>query len=214
MGWKLSPGISFCWAGDDLVFLDLRTDRYFQLAPRDRQLFERLCHQEAADADLARFAAADIVRRIDGVSDLAPAHPTLAPDDIYGLEQPKASLRGAVEVGFHVVRSRAAIRSVRLARTIAELSRQKARADVLADAAILATAMRFDANRSIVPIARRCLIDSVALARMLLGRGLAADLIFGIRTGPFAAHCWLQAGEHILTCPHDEARNFTPILVI
>ncbi|MGR4892718.1 lasso peptide biosynthesis B2 protein [Sphingopyxis sp. LARHCG72] len=112
-----------------------------------------------------------------------------------------------------MLRARTAIRSARLATTIAELSRRKAEAGCDPES-ITGAALRFEANRSSVPIARRCLIDSVALMCMLLARGVAADLIFGVRTGPFAAHCWLQAGGHVLTCAQDEARNFTPILVI
>jgi len=56
-------------------------------------------------------------------------------------------------------------------------------------------------------------IDAIALDDILLRRGLAATLVFGVRLTPFAAHCWLQTAETILTGTAAEARNFTPILV-
>ena len=213
MNMQLSPGISYCRTPHGFVFLDLRRDRYFQLAPCEGDIFERLLRGEAAEGALQPFVDAEILQRVEGDFACAPAEAKIAPDDIYGLEPVRPSLAVAFETGYHVLCARSAIRAARLETTIAALSRRKAKA-LLDLGAITGAALRFDANRSSIPVARRCLIDSVALMRMLLARGLAADLIFGVRTGPFAAHCWLQAGDHVLTCAQDEARNFTPILVI
>jgi hypothetical protein len=38
--------------------------------------------------------------------------------------------------------------------------------------------------------------------------------VIAVRTGPFAAHCWLQTDLFLINESLDEARNFTPILVI
>jgi hypothetical protein len=213
MGFELSPDISFCRTDGGLVFLDLRNDRYFQLGSRESRSFEKMLCGDAEIAELDAFLATGILLRVDGDTVCAPAAAALAPDDIYGLERFRPSLRGVIETGYQVARARRAIRSVRLRATIGDLSCRKAKA-AEADDVALAAARHFEANRSLVPVDRRCLIDSVALMRILLARGIAVDLIFGVRTGPFAAHCWLQTRHHILTCAHDEARNFTPILVI
>jgi hypothetical protein len=213
MAIQLSPGLSFCRTEDGFVFLDLRSDRYFQLAPRDHEIFERLLSGDGERGEVETFVAAGILQRAEGAVACGPAEARVAPDDIYSLEPRRSSLAATLEAGYHVMRARRAISAAHLATTIADLSRRKASASCDLQA-ILAAALRFDANRSSIPIARRCLIDSVALMRMLLARGLASDLIFGVRTGPFAAHCWLQAGDHVLTCAQDDARNFTPILVI
>lgn len=210
---RLSPGISFCRTGDGLVFLDLRRDRYFQLAPHESAIFERFLRGAATEKELARFVAADLLRRTAGDLACAPVAASIAADDIHGLDPVPPSLGGALEAGYHLLGARRAVSAPRLASTIAVLSRRKAKACRGGEAVTLA-ARRFEANRSAVPIGRRCLVDSVALMRILLARGLAADLIFGVRTSPFAAHCWLQTGDHVLSCAQDEARNFTPILVI
>lgn len=213
MGFELSPDISFCRTGGGLVFLDLRSDRYFQLGPRESRSFEQLLCGDAEAAELDAFSADGILRRVDGDTVCAPAAATLASDDIYGFEPLRPSLRGVVQTGYHIARAHRVIGSGRLRATIGDLSCRKAKAAEGGEIA-LAAARHFDANRSLVPVDRRCLIDSVALMRILLARGIAVDLIFGVRTGPFAAHCWLQTRHHILTCAHDEARNFTPILII
>lgn len=49
---------------------------------------------------------------------------------------------------------------------------------------LIAMAARYAASRWIVPISPRCLVDALALDRILLRRGLAATLVFGVRINP------------------------------
>src|SRR5262249_33308461 len=37
-----------------------------------------------------------------------------------------------------------------------------------------------------------CLFDALALGNYLARYGIFATWVFGVQTGPFAAHCWLQ----------------------
>jgi hypothetical protein len=53
--------------------------------------------------------------------------------------------------------------------------------------------------------------DSLALIACLWRRGLPADLYFGVRIAPFAAHCWVQSGDCLLSDPFDIVREFTPV---
>jgi len=52
------------------------------------------------------------------------------------------------------------------------------------------------------------------LTQIALSRGLAADLVVGVRLNPFAAHSWVQAGSHVLNDRMDSVRTYTPVLVL
>jgi hypothetical protein len=65
-----------------------------------------------------------------------------------------------------------------------------------------------------VPIPSVCLSDSIALLDLLARRGLAADLVFGVKLNPFAAHCWVQAGDVVLNETVECVRRHTEILVV
>ncbi|RAK52757.1 lasso peptide biosynthesis B2 protein [Phenylobacterium deserti] len=71
------------------------------------------------------------------------------------------------------------------------------------------------ARRALVftPGTGKCLLRSFLLLLELRERGVNAHWVFGVRTWPFAAHCWLQAGEVVLDDHPDRLRAFTPILV-
>jgi len=49
-------------------------------------------------------------------------------------------------------------------------------------------------NRRVLPYQSRCLLESLAIWWLLRRRGIAADLVLGVRTimGPFEAHAWVE----------------------
>lgn len=64
-----------------------------------------------------------------------------------------------------------------------------------------------DAYRTLspwLPFDGACLYRSGMLRRYLVALGHKVDWVFGVRTWPFAAHCWLQAGDVALD---DEAER-------
>ncbi|MCC5617900.1 lasso peptide biosynthesis B2 protein [Nostoc sp. CHAB 5836] len=73
----------------------------------------------------------------------------------------------------------------------------------------------YDALRPFVFTARdECLLDSLALLHFLSHEGLAPRWVLGVRTGPFAAHAWVQEGQTVLNDQHEYVRQFRPILVV
>jgi hypothetical protein len=44
--------------------------------------------------------------------------------------------------------------------------------------------------------------------------GIRPTLVFGVSADPFAAHCWVQLDDIVLTGDLDTARQFTPILAL
>lgn len=60
-----------------------------------------------------------------------------------------------------------------------------------------------------LPISRKCLVRSFVLARLLQRCGLGCDWVLGVRTWPFAAHCWLQHADVVLDDRPERLRALT-----
>ena len=59
-----------------------------------------------------------------------------------------------------------------------------------------------------------CLLDSLTLIHFLSAEGIHPDWVFGVKTEPFDAHCWVQQGELLLNDVPDRVRQYSPILVV
>jgi hypothetical protein len=59
-----------------------------------------------------------------------------------------------------------------------------------------------------------CLADSLALVNFLSYHDVFPTWVFGVQTGPFAAHCWVQDGDVVFNDTPDHVRRYTPILAI
>ncbi len=215
MGLNLAPGLTFCQSGADLVFLDLGRDRYFRLNGSDRMAFEALCDGRHVSAGvLSRLARSRLLVECDGAGYLAPASAAVPVRDLYELAESTAARSSMLTVAASLFWGWRAARTCALSSSIDTL---RVRRDLLLDgpeALVLEAAVAFQMRRSIMPFAQRCLPQSLALFHFLLRRRLKATLVFGVRTQPFAAHCWMQSPGCILTGTADEAHNFTPILVV
>lgn len=59
-----------------------------------------------------------------------------------------------------------------------------------------------------------CLRDSLVMLRFLSAEGLYPGWVVGVRTRPFGAHSWVQAGSLVLNDLHETVRGYTPILIV
>lgn len=59
-----------------------------------------------------------------------------------------------------------------------------------------------------------CLLDSLALIEFLARYEVFPDWVFGVQTGPFAAHSWVQQGRYVLNSSVECVRAYTPILAV
>lgn len=59
-----------------------------------------------------------------------------------------------------------------------------------------------------------CLFDAITLAEFLSRYQLPVAWVFGVKTAPFAAHCWIQMGDLVLNDIPDTVRRYTPIMAI
>ena len=65
-----------------------------------------------------------------------------------------------------------------------------------------------------LPMPRKCLVRSFVLLRFLQRSGLNARWVFGVRTWPFAAHCWLQLEDTVLDDLVERLAAYEPILAV
>lgn len=65
-----------------------------------------------------------------------------------------------------------------------------------------------------LPLPRKCLIRSFVLLRFLQRSGLGARWVFGVRTWPFSAHCWLQLGDVALDDDAERLVGYAPIFAV
>ena len=79
---------------------------------------------------------------------------------------------------------------------------------------LLQASRQFARARRYVPIEPTCLLDSLSLLRFLSRRGLSANIVLGVTSDPFAAHCWVQAGGMILNETFSDADAHTPIRMV
>jgi hypothetical protein len=70
----------------------------------------------------------------------------------------------------------------------------------------------FNRWRPWFPRRRLCLFESLALMRFLLGAGCSADLVFGVRAMPFAAHCWVEREGGVLEDDPHYCGSFSEIV--
>jgi hypothetical protein len=59
-----------------------------------------------------------------------------------------------------------------------------------------------------------CVFDSLVLVEFLRSNGIATSLAIGVKTEPFAAHCWAQWGSLVLNNTVEEISPYSRILVV
>lgn len=64
---------------------------------------------------------------------------------------------------------------------------------------------------ALFPGRARCLEQSLTLSRLLRARGIPAELRFGIRPHPFAAHAWVEVEGHPLLEDPERLATFQPM---
>jgi hypothetical protein len=219
MTYSLNQGLSWCDCAGRAVFLDLPRDRYFRLASRDEDAFRQWAarSRNIESASLDRLVAQGVI--VPG-EEGPPSVPVCARPMTRDLG---ADGDGRAR-GWDVVRATLAQKRAEWAvrhQPLAEIVRQSVAlpvrdgdpsGDPLATARMVASA--FATASLLVRKTDQCLPRALA-GRVLCARaGLASTLVFGVRLEPFAAHCWVQWDEYVLIGDFEEARMFTPILMV
>jgi hypothetical protein len=206
----LPAGIYAANVRGDLVFLDARRNEYSCIprsqaeglldtgAPCDLDLVDEL----EADGLLTRDPG-KIARGLEGPKPTAVA-------DWHGAAAPPADplpilafARAAVRTGAAMIRQRPK----------KWLERRRKRSTPEDAERALAVAQAFNRLRPWVPGSGRCVPSSMLLLELLKRHGIEADWVFGVRTYPFEAHCWVEKDGTVLNDTLEHVRWFTPIAV-
>lgn len=213
---RTAPGVHLCAIDEDLVVLNVLKDEYsclldaaalVRLAP-DGRLWPRDGALAAALTD-AGLAVPLPLAAPPGVTDfIAPAREL--PGDRPPSGPASRSAPSALQTLATLARAGHAFERMTLARMTARrppLAVRRPDAVLLSD--LVAAARRL---RPWLPREGECLKRAFQLRALLARHGVAADWIFGVRTWPFAAHCWLQIDDLVLGDRLERVRLYTPIL--
>lgn len=205
----LAEGVFLALVGEDAVVLDLRTDAYGCL-PGVADAIRLVEDGVEGEADiLVDLGALGLLCGAAG-----PARRPFPPLANRELEQD--DVRHGVLDGLAFLRSAQAARRLGPAAPVrAYLSAlpppQGRRPDPRRVAGLTATFQRL---LPWTPGQGACLYRAFVLLSLLRRAGQDAVWIFGVRTWPFAAHCWLQIGDAVLDDDPERVGAYTPILAV
>lgn len=213
---RLAPGIHAAMVEGDLVLLDVAADAYFCLPAAARDLALRGAELEVDASALAeRLCAAGLALPLVaglGATRPMPPAPTRTARRLIeaGEARPRASFHCALALAKAAVRALAGRRLAfeALLPPGAAFVEPSPSPDLLADLALYRGVTPW------LPIDGACLFRSHMLRTYLVALGHRVSWVFGVRTWPFSAHCWLQAGDVVLDDEAERLAAYAPILVL
>lgn len=218
--YRLRDDLSFCLIAGRTIFLDMRNDRYFRLSGKmERAFIEHVEGAHLAPNDLALLVERNIL------TDAPPL-----PNDVCSsigmasrsaLEWPFIHTRCGIGTAFEVLATvcwtQTQLKMCRL-RTIlndtVESRRRNATPGSGTESCLLNSALVFLRARKIVPVETCCLLEALSITTFLTRRRLHANIVFGVTSDPFSAHCWVQSGDIVLNDTIGNTRAYTVIRVI
>ena len=213
--------VYWCECNGRAIFLDAEADRYCGLPDGANAAFLRLAGNASEPGDCARL---ELLVRRNLLIETADGEPLRAPPWIappagelpaYGGGRVRAGMVLAVlaselrtgralrTTGFlHVLEAAQALSSKGRSNAVDAVEQARA---VAAAAAVLGLVTRSH---------DRCLVRGLAVHALCRKRGIPATLVLGVTAAPFTAHCWVQLGSAVIVGGYEQARLYTPILVL
>jgi hypothetical protein len=196
---------------DDIVVLDLRTDTY-------------LCVPGAA-APSGPAATRPDESRLCGLLVQAGLVDAAAPMAFARAPRATADLEDAVAGRlqwrdlFEAARATADVLLAYRRRSLSQLvtlasARSPVELSPDAEERALQLARAFRRWSVLCPVPGKCLVRSFMLLRYLQRHGASAVWVFGVRTWPFRAHCWLQVGSVVIDDAYERLVAYSPILAV
>ncbi len=235
----LAPHVYPCVSGQHVVLMDLERDKYVAVEPAHRLAtwvrgWPVVAEQAAAaynadvepDALVSQMLAHGMLVTDPYVGKPAVPVVTVRPQrslielDLDGRPQASAAqlwrfggccLRAQVSLKLRPIQSVVEAMRERKARHAAR-GAQAAEADPVRLRALVTGFARL--RPLFYTLRRACLLDSLTLMHFLGAEGIHPDWVFGVKTDPFDAHCWVQQGEVLLNDVPDRVRQYAPIMIV
>lgn len=204
-----APTVFMTPVHEDIVVLDVRTDRYECLVDAAAWL------KPAADGSLAvpdEGVARQLIEADLASNQAPPVRHALIPARRALAPSTPVSRWDVLRAGLVLAAATAAFRSRRLdalVRSPEHAQTSPARPDNCRLAELVGAAQ---AAAPFVPFEGECLQRAHLLRRLLWREGFRPQWIFGVRTWPFGAHCWLQIDDLVVGDTLDRVRFYTPIM--
>ena len=211
---RLGEDIHAVMIDADAVFLDVRADAYFCLPGVGSVLSLQGGALTTSEAALADGLSASGLATQDLATPLRPPPPPtpartaralIAERDLPGARPGWRHLPALTKASLAAARGRRQA-FVRL------LPSRNAPAPAPSDQ-LLADLAVFRRTVPWLPLDGLCLYRSHLLRTYLSALGHHVDWMFGVRTWPFRAHCWLQAGDAVLDDEAERVSAYHPIMV-
>lgn len=205
------PHVKLASAGGDLVIFDMLQDEYLAI-PRDSavNVLSGLAGEPHDHLDPALTELLESGLLVDGNESWHPhagSPPAALPDPVLPAKQHSMRLLFA----FLLAVAQTYL-SYKRGESITSLpQKRKLAAAALVPETMAAIMEQFTWLRGLVPGSGRCLIQSMLLIRFLGHLGIRPELVFGVRTHPFEAHCWVEWDAYVLNDSPDHVRWFTSI---
>lgn len=211
----IATTVSFGILDGTAVFMDMRSDSYSILDPKDQELLLALVHRNILCSSDERLLQA--LELGDAPVKIIQAE---APSPSTSLVErsclPSAAFIDVAAICRLIWSTRSQLRRRHIASVLACISAAHTFANRhnASEHDLLVRAGRFLAARPLVPARGNCLLDSLALLRWLQHWRAQCELIFGVKLNPFAAHCWVQSNGVVLNDRLETVAAFTPVSVI
>jgi len=237
----LSPHVHVCVAGKQVVLLDLERDKYLSMAyasplgrwvrgwpvpPPDAGATNEVV-SPATELDLENRLLAKMVAQGLLVQDASigkEASPVVAEPPKYTMveydlnSRPRTTLAHLWRLCVAYTAAKWALRRHPIKEVVQATrlrKKQASSATVITPATLRPVVTAFVHLRPLFFTAKdACLLDSLTLVNFLAGYGVFPQWIFGVKTDPFYAHCWVQQGDFVCNDTADYVRGFSPILVV
>ena len=213
----LAPWMSFCRIDDTCVFLDVRRNRYTALP---WVTAKSIIHgdQCAMPPQVKRQVQALGWLDVDASAPDRPTAERLALEELDPRFRAYApSPRLIVEAFWLLGGMRLRLAAFSFERVLSQVTARNLAAsrDNELDPAIVAPLLAaFMGAERFALTSNTCLLRSLALHAALARRGIATNLVFGVKLHPFEAHCWLQQGTTLLNDTIERTGLFAPIRVV
>lgn len=194
---------------EDLVILDLRSDTYACIPAAAESLTVRDGVLACEPGMLEALLAADLAVR----DAPAPGSPELPP--LPDTELPTSSqvrLRDLIRCWTCAWGIRRFGPATPVRDLLAALPPRPPQASEVRQVAALTAA--FQAALPWTPGQGACLYRAFLLLTLLRRHGQNATWVFGVKTWPFSAHCWLQVEHQVLDDDPDRVSLYTPIMAV
>ncbi len=213
MAHHLCPPHHLAICGRDLVLLDTRSGRYSLIANAAEALERDGRCLEIQDEDLlAILTAGGVVGDVPAPGP-RPTIPPLPTRSALLANSPTIGVGDAIGLGAAWL----AVGRGFAERSFTQVITQAGPAPQAAPCAtrrMIRMAQAFDRLSPWIPWQGECLFRCALLLRRLQDAGERPLWVFGVRTWPFTAHCWLQADEVVLTDYAEALTVFSPILAV